>query len=58
MAMASDKVDAEAVDAIEFPRLADLYQVRGVPRTVIGRLQVEGAVPEAQLLARLKATMA
>jgi hypothetical protein len=57
MAMASDKVEAEAVDAVEFPRLADLYQVRGVPRTVIGRLHIEGAVPEAQLLARLKASL-
>ncbi len=55
MAMGSDKVVAEAVDATEFPRLADLYHVRGVPRTVAGRVQIEGAVPEAQLLARLKA---
>ncbi len=55
MAMASDKVQAEAVDAAEFPQLADLYQVSGVPRTVAGRVHIEGAVPEAQLLARLRA---
>jgi glutaredoxin-like protein len=54
MAMVSDQVTAAAVDATEFPELADRYQVRGVPRTVINdTVHVEGAVPEAMLMAQL-----
>jgi glutaredoxin-like protein len=54
MAIASDMVTADAVDATEFPDLADRYQVHGVPRTVINEtIHVEGAVPEAMLLAEL-----
>lgn len=34
--------------------MADRYQVRGVPRTVINdSIHVEGAVPEAMLMAQL-----
>jgi glutaredoxin-like protein len=54
MAMASDRVTADAVDASEFPDLADQYHVRGVPRTVANdTVHIEGAVPEATLLAEL-----
>ena len=54
MAIASDLVRADAVDATEFPDLADRYQVRGVPRTVVNEIvHIEGAVPEAMLLAEL-----
>ncbi len=54
MAMASDLVTADAIDATEFPELADRYQVYGVPRTVINdTVHVEGAVPEAMLMAQL-----
>lgn len=54
MAIASDLVTADAIDATEFPDLADRYQVRGVPRTVINdSVHVEGAVPEAMLMAQL-----
>jgi len=54
MAMASDWVTADAVDATEFPELAQRYQVAGVPRTVINEtVYVEGAVPEAMLMAQL-----
>jgi glutaredoxin-like protein len=54
LAMASDLVRADMVDATEFPELADHYQVYGVPRTVINDVvHVEGAVPEAALIAEL-----
>jgi glutaredoxin-like protein len=54
MAIASDWVTADAIDATEFPELADRYQVHGVPRTVANdTVHVEGAVPEAMLMAEL-----
>lgn len=54
MAMASDWVTADAIDATEFPELADRYRVRGVPRTIINEsVHIEGAVPEAMLMAEL-----
>ena len=54
MAMASDWITADAVDATEFPDLADHYHVQGVPRTVINEaVHIEGAVPEAALMAEL-----
>jgi glutaredoxin-like protein len=54
LAMASDWVTADAIDATEFPELADQYQVHGVPRTVINdSVHIEGAVPEAMLMAEL-----
>ena len=37
MALVSDWVTADAVDATEFPELADHYRVRGVPRTIVKR---------------------
>ncbi len=54
LAMASDLVRADMVDATEFPELADRYHVYGVPRTVVNdRVHIEGAVPEAALMAEL-----
>lgn len=54
MAFASDKVTADMVEATEFPHLSYKYQVMGVPRTVINEtVHVEGAVPEAMLVAKL-----
>lgn len=54
MAVAGDLITAAAVDATEFPELADRYEVRGVPRTVINEtIHIEGAVPEAMLMAEL-----
>lgn len=51
LAMASDQVQADAVEAIEFPHLAQRYQVHGVPRTVINdTVALEGAVPEGAVL--------
>ena len=54
MAVVSELVTADAVDASEFPELADRYHVHGVPRTVAnGIVHVEGAVPEAMLMREL-----
>ena len=54
LAMASDLVTADMVEATEFPHLANKYHVQGVPRTVINEtIHVEGAVPEAALMSEL-----
>lgn len=47
MALESDRVRAEMVEAMEFPDLAIKYQVQGVPRSVINEtIALEGAYPE------------
>ncbi len=54
LALASDKIRADMVEANEFPELSERYQVYGVPRTVINDVvHIEGAVPEAALVAEL-----
>ncbi|HEY3382219.1 MAG TPA: thioredoxin family protein [Vicinamibacterales bacterium] len=58
LAVASDLVTADLVEATEFPHLANKYQVRGVRRTVINEtIRVEGAVPEAALMSELMAAL-
>jgi hypothetical protein len=55
LAIASDKVTADMVEAMEFPHLAQRYSVMGVPRSVINEtVHQEGAAPEPMLLERLK----
>lgn len=47
LAMASDLITADMVEATEFPHLANKYHVYGVPRSVINEvIHIEGAVPE------------
>lgn len=59
LAFESDQVQADMVEAIEFPHLSMKYQVQGVPRTVINEtVHQEGAAPEAMLLAKLKEAVA
>lgn len=55
-ALESSMVEAEVVEAMEFPDLANQYEVSGVPQTTInhGAVNVVGAVPEAQLVAQIK----
>jgi predicted DsbA family dithiol-disulfide isomerase len=54
MAMESEWITADMVEATEFPHLANKYQVYGVPRTVINEtIHIEGAVPEATLVNEL-----
>lgn len=51
MALESDLVRADMIEATEFPELADKYDVMGVPRVVINDSRYfEGALPEAQFL--------
>lgn len=51
MAVESEYVTADMVEATEFPQLAINYQVRGVPRTVINQTSfVDGMVPEAYMV--------
>jgi glutaredoxin-like protein len=55
LAMESELVRGDMVEAIEFPHLSNKYQVQGVPRTVINEtVHIEGAMPEAMIMARLE----
>jgi hypothetical protein len=55
MAIASDLVTADMVEAIEFPHLSQKYSVMGVPRSVINEtVHQEGAAPEPMFLEKLK----
>lgn len=56
LAMESPLVQAEMVEAMEFPALAERHQVSGVPHTVIndGAGNVVGAVPEANLVTAIQ----
>ena len=59
MAMESDMVVGDMVEATEFPHLSQKYQVMGVPRTVINEATfIEGSVPEAMLLDKVKEAVA
>jgi predicted DsbA family dithiol-disulfide isomerase len=58
MALASDWVTADMVEATEFPHLANKYQVYGVPRTVVNEdIHIEGAVPETNMIAQVMQVM-
>jgi glutaredoxin-like protein len=47
-------VTADMVEATEFPELSMRYNVRGVPRTMIGEeYHVEGALPEKQYITKI-----
>ncbi len=55
MALESDKVRAEVVEATEFPHLTHRYRVMAVPKVVINDVvEFEGALPEAMFLEELK----
>lgn len=59
MAMESDMVVGDMVEATEFPHLSQKYQVMGVPRTVINENTfVEGAVPVPMLVDKVKQALA
>ncbi len=58
-ALASPRVTAAAVEATEFPRLADEKDVWAVPKVLVdGRPSWEGSVPEPVFLQRLLAATA
>lgn len=56
MAMENPLIQAEMVEAIEFPELSQKHNVSGVPQTTInhGAAHVVGAVPEEHLLAEIE----
>ena len=59
MAIASDKVTSDMVEATEFPHLSQKYSVMGVPRSVINEtVHQEGAAPEPMFLERVKEAVA
>jgi predicted DsbA family dithiol-disulfide isomerase len=55
MAVESEHVTADVIEAMEFPDLSRQYGVRGVPKIVINETtEFVGALPEAQYLAHLR----
>ena len=55
LAMESDLVKGDMIEAIEFPHLSQKYHVQGVPRTVINEsTHMEGMAPEHMLMAKVK----
>jgi predicted DsbA family dithiol-disulfide isomerase len=59
LAVASDMVTAEMVEATEFPHLAQKYRVMGVPRSVINEeFHIEGAAPEPMVLDKIREALA
>jgi len=60
MALESEMVQAEMVEAMEFPELSQRFGVNGVPQTTInsGAGTVVGAVPEQQLLLEIQNALA
>ena len=58
MAVESEHVTADVIEAMEFPDLARRYGVRGVPKIVINETtEFVGALPEAQYLAHVRAAV-
>lgn len=58
MAIASDKVRADMVEATEFPHLSNKYNVMGVPRTVVNENEfIEGAAPEQMVIDAIRTSL-
>ena len=58
MAVESEYVTADVIEAQEFPDLARRYGVRGVPKIVINdSVEFVGALPESQYLSYVKAAV-
>jgi predicted DsbA family dithiol-disulfide isomerase len=55
MAVESEHVTADVIEATEFPDLARRYGVRGVPKIVVNdSVEFVGAVPEQQYLSYVR----
>ena len=53
MALAFEQITADVIEANEFPRLSQAYNVMNVPKTVVNdRIEIVGAVPERLLRTR------
>lgn len=54
LALESDLIRADMVEATEFPHLVQRYGVQGVPRTVVNEaVFIDGALPEEVYLTRV-----
>ena len=54
-ALESDFITGDAVEATEFPHLAQRYQVRAVPRTIVNETgAIEGTLAEMQFLEAIR----
>lgn len=54
IAMENEFVTADMVEATEFPHLSMKYNVRGVPRTMVGEeLPIEGGLPEKAFIEKV-----
>jgi glutaredoxin-like protein len=58
-ALESPLVEAEMIEAMEFPELADRFAVSGVPQTTInmGAGTIVGSAPEQNLVAEIRAAL-
>jgi predicted DsbA family dithiol-disulfide isomerase len=55
MAVESDKVTGDVIEAMEFPDLSRHYGVRGVPKIVVNeKVEFVGALPEKEYLAYIQ----
>ena len=51
LAIENEHITADVVEVSEFIDMAQLYQVRGVPKTVVNdRIEIMGAVPEPRFI--------
>jgi thioredoxin family protein len=51
LAVASDWIRGDCVEATEFPELSQRYMVMAVPKTVVNdRVSFEGALPETEFV--------
>jgi len=58
MAVESQYITADVIEAMEFPDLSRRYAVRGVPKIVINETtEFVGALPEEQYLEQVKAAV-
>lgn len=58
MAVESERVTADVIEATEFPDLARRYGVRGVPKIVINETtEFVGALPEQQYVDYVRAAV-
>lgn len=58
MAMESELVSADMIEASEYPELADRYQVYGVPLTVVNdKYRIEGGMPEPYFVAQILSSL-
>jgi predicted DsbA family dithiol-disulfide isomerase len=54
LALESDFLSADVIEAMEFPHLVNKYGVLGVPKTIINeQTSVEGSLPEDKFLSEI-----